>query len=71
MGLNVNLCHMLGVTKTTVCPKCKAVIETQFADYDIECGNPNPKPGQWALHVYCDKCEHEFNFKFTVRPALI
>lgn len=71
MGLNVNLCQMLGVPDQTMCPRCKEMIITDFSDYDIECGNPNPSTGKWALHVYCSNCEHEFNFEFTVRPALI
>ena len=67
MGLNVDLTQMLGVPKKLACPKCNHKIDTMFADYDIEAGDPNPKKGRWVLDVWCDECDHEFEYKFEVR----
>jgi len=67
MGLNVDLCQMLGVPKKICCPKCGKTDKSGFADYDIECGSPNPKPGVWRLHCYCNKCEHEWTHEVFVR----
>lgn len=66
MGLNVDLVQMLGVSDVCVCPACKQVTRTGYDDYDIECGNPNPSPGQWQLSTYCRQCEHEWKQPFRV-----
>ena len=61
MGLNVDLTQMLGAPSVVSCPRCNADVATNFDDYDIECGNPNPSKQAWSLHVYCDSCELEFS----------
>ena len=66
MGLNVDLTQMLGAPSVVSCPRCKADVATNFDDYDIECGNPNPSKQVWSLHVYCDSCELEFQYEFTI-----
>jgi len=70
MGLNVDLIQMLGTPKLVACPRCKAQVETGFDDYDIECGDPNQKVGEWKLRVYCDTCENDFFYEFTVRTEV-
>jgi hypothetical protein len=66
MGLNVDLTQMLGAPSVVSCPRCKTDVATNFDDYDIECGNPNPSKQAWSLHVYCDSCELEFQYEFTI-----
>ncbi len=66
MGLQLNLCKMLGVPDVVDCPKCGKEIRTRFEDYDFECGNPNPNMGEWVLDVYCSECEHEFKIPYYV-----
>jgi hypothetical protein len=66
MGLNVDLTLMLGVPKTIDCPFCKKPVETGWDDFDIECGDPNKKPGEWKLFVYCDLCERSWNEVFEI-----
>lgn len=70
MGLNVDLTKMFGIRNMAKCPKCGFETEQWFTDYDIECGNPNPKPGQWSLMCCCEKCEHEFKWNFKVSVDL-
>lgn len=67
MGLNVNLVDMLGVPDKVICPQCYRVVPSGFDDYDIECGHPNPFPGEWALQCYCAHCEHTWKRFFHVR----
>lgn len=66
MGNNVDLVKMLGLPKKLMCPECNKVSDSYFDDYDIDCGEPNPSPGQWTLRCYCQKCEYEWNYTFTV-----
>ena len=66
MGLNVDLTQMLGIPNKVRCPKCAHVFNGMFDDYDIECGNPNPAPGKWALSVYCPECENDFKVSFKL-----
>jgi hypothetical protein len=70
MGNNVNLCQMLNVPSSVRCPRCDHRAETFFDDYDIDCGNPNPKPGVWSLSMYCPKCEHDWKEAFKVTYTL-
>jgi hypothetical protein len=66
MGLNLDLCRSFGAPKRANCPKCGKTTKTRFDDYDIECGEPFPKPGLIHLTLYCEHCEHEQVFKATV-----
>jgi len=59
MGNNVDLCQMLNAPKKLNCQHCGVPVSTYFDDYDIECGNPNPAPGQWRLRYYCPRCEYD------------
>jgi hypothetical protein len=66
MGLNVDLTQMLGAPSVVSCPRCKADVATNFDDYDIECGNPNPSAAEWRLRCHCDDCELDFYYKMKV-----
>jgi hypothetical protein len=66
MGLNVDLCQMLGVPDTMVCPNCGKEIASNFDDYDIEGLDVNVGPGRWRLLCYCEHCEHEWKSDVTV-----
>ena len=65
MGLNVDLCQMLGLPKKVACPRCSATAG-RFDDYDIECGDPNPAPGVWELDCYCNNCEYTWTYRVKV-----
>lgn len=67
MGLNLNLNLMLGVPETTECPRCLKRFDNRYRDYDIECGQPNTKPGKWSLRNYCPFCEHKFIEYFQIK----
>lgn len=67
MGLNVDLVKMLGVPSIIICKKCNNSFDSQFDDYDIECGDPNPVPGFWQLSCYCPICEHTFKYSFYLQ----
>ena len=67
MGHNVDLIRMIGAPETLQCPNCKGSTKTDFDEYDIDCGDPNVEDGLWKCHVYCEKCEHEFNWKKTIK----
>ena len=66
MGLNLDLVRMLGVPKTLLCPQCGKDVETTFDDYDVECGAPNKRSGEWSLRVHCHECEHDFEHEFNL-----
>lgn len=66
MGLNINIRPMLDLPATVGCPNCKAPIDPQFEDYDIESPGLNPSPGIWKLYVHCEKCEHAYHFFYRV-----
>ena len=66
MGLNLDLTKMISVPNTLICPRCRRGIDTNFDDYDVECGNPNPSPGIWALDLYCNECDHEWTAYYEV-----
>jgi hypothetical protein len=68
MGLNLDLCRAFNAPRKLKCPKCGKTTKTRFNDYDIECGEPFPKPGHIALDAYCEHCEAEFPWKATVVP---
>ena len=66
MGLNVDLCQMLGVPEEVECPRCRRTVSTNFDDYDIECGHPNDERGIWVLSMYCSECEHEWEIEYRI-----
>ena len=66
MGHNVDLVRMLGVPEKVSCERCTTQIDSWFNDYDIDCGNPNPRPGVWCLSVYCEECDYSFDYRFSV-----
>jgi len=68
MGLNLDLCRSFGAPRKLKCPKCGKMTKTRFEDYDIECGEPFPKPGLVNLTAYCEHCETGFVWKATVIP---
>ena len=67
MGTNLDLRHMLALSETVECPKCHNLTPSEFDDYDIECGNPNPEPGLWSLDCCCHICAHRFKFEGRVK----
>jgi hypothetical protein len=67
VGNNLDLCHMLGAPNEFVCPNCNKTVPTWFDDYDIDCGNVNPEPAVWVLTACCRECEHEWEWKLTIR----
>jgi hypothetical protein len=69
MGLQVNLAKMLGLNTRSVCPKCKKISNNRLNDFDLECGNPNPKSGVWKLDFYCIHCDHEWSIKYKLSPT--
>jgi hypothetical protein len=66
MGMNVDLTHMLNLPTELPCPRCHEKVDTTFDDYDIECGKPNPSPGNWELRVWCEHCDFEWKYRFSV-----
>jgi len=67
MGLNLNLCWMLGVPEDVVCPRCRRPSPSYFNDYDIQWGDPNPNPGEWRLRCWCDACDEGWGYDFTAQ----
>lgn len=67
MGLQIDIAKLLGLKKTSQCPKCKKTHKNYFEDYDIECGEPNPKPGMVVLDNCCPYCEHSYKTTFIVK----
>jgi hypothetical protein len=67
MGHNLDLTRMLGAPSVWTCPRCGEVQGTGFDDYDVECGNPNPRPGVWALDLYCYECDLEHTHNAAVK----
>jgi len=66
MGLNLDLAEMLGLPEEVTCPKCRRKTPSYLDDYDIECGNPFPEPGRFSFSMYCQHCDHEWQFTGTV-----
>jgi len=66
MGRNRDLCEIFGIPEELKCPHCKEITNTDFEEYDIDCGKINDLSGNWNLDVQCDKCDHDFKFKFKV-----
>jgi hypothetical protein len=66
MGLNLDLTMMLDVPRTSTCTNCNKSFDNNYDVYDIECGFPNNKRGQWKLHNYCPFCETEFYEYFVI-----
>jgi len=69
MGHNVNLCEMVGAPAELECPKCGDVADSWFDDYDIDCRNANPAPGQWRLMAHCAECEHKWTHEMALVPV--
>ena len=67
MGLNVNLEKMLRLSDEMHCKKCGHYFDSGLKNYDIECGNPNPKRGIWRLDFHCPKCEHDFTVEYEIQ----
>lgn len=67
MGRNIDMNQIFGLPETIKCERCRKPIENYCDEYDIDCGEPNPAPGQWELDIYCNECEHEFKYKFEVK----
>lgn len=67
MGLQRDLCRDFKAPKTLKCPKCSKKTTTLFNDYDIECGEPFPKPGKIELTAYCQHCEAEILWRATIQ----
>lgn len=67
MGLNLNLCHMLGVPTEKQCPACGNIEETTFTCYDVDYPECNPEPGKWVLDQACSECKHEWTDTFCCR----
>jgi hypothetical protein len=66
MGLNLNLCHMLGLPEETACPACGETTGTGFEDCDVEAPRVNPEPRVWSFQLYCPHCEHEWRAGYLV-----
>jgi len=66
MGDNKNLVKMFNAPDSVRCPKCKKYVESNFDDYDIECGNPMIGFGRWELDCYCEFCDENFEWKVQV-----
>ena len=67
MGHNLDLQKMLGVPDRDQCPRCKELVWTYFDDYDIDCGDPNPRRGFWRLTCYCASCDESWATEYTVK----
>lgn len=66
MGIQWDLCGMLGAPSEMTCPNCGKLSQTMFDDYDVDAGGWNPEPGHFALDCYCPHCEHEWFWKCRV-----
>lgn len=66
MGLQMNLCQLLGAPTEVQCPECGAPQQTYWNDYDVECCGFNPAPGKVVLGMYCEECEHEWKTSYQV-----
>lgn len=58
MGNNLDLSQMLAAPEEITCPRCLRTVSTDLDDYDIDCGSPNPGPGEWLLRMSCPVCGH-------------
>lgn len=70
MGLQVNLEKMLNLPSAVECPHCHKAINDPFQDFDLECGDPNPKKGHWKFLMYCHECEKNFYVKAYISPIV-
>lgn len=71
MGLNVDLCHMLGLASEMQCPSCTNLSPTPFGNYDIETPGTNPEPGKWVLLWACSNCDREWHYQFKIDQKYI
>jgi len=62
MGNNLDLVSLLGLPKTVICPRHKGPIDSNFDDYDVECGEPSAEKncGLLTLDCYCHECDLAF-----------
>lgn len=62
MGNNIDLVWLLGLPIRTNCKRCQARIQTNFEDYDIDCGkiSADDNSGYLVLKVQCHECDYEF-----------
>lgn len=54
MGLQLDLCSMLGIPNTCQCPTCHNTLDLYFDDFDLESSNSIPSPGTINLTIDCD-----------------
>lgn len=67
MGHNVDFVELLGLPNKTSCHTCGRTIDTNFDDYDIDCGDPTAKTNdKLTLDCYCHHCKHDFKMVFDV-----
>jgi hypothetical protein len=66
MGMNMNLCDLLGVPDELNCPKCKETISTYFDDYDIDFAGCY-SGGKWRLRVHCPECDCSWKYCFKIK----
>jgi len=67
MGNNLDLCQMLGAPADLKCPRCRRLTSSFFDDYDVDCGDPNPRSGVWELQVQCTECGHNWECHMDVK----
>ncbi len=63
MGLNLNLCSILGLPENCACPKCNESVYLWFDDFDIKGGSGNPEPGVFCIETQCEHCNNTIIFK--------
>lgn len=65
MGHNIDLVDLLALPKKWKCDKCNSYINTNFEDYDIDCGNPeaSKNEGFLTLDIYCEDCDERTEIK--------
>ncbi len=71
MGDNRDLTWELGLPKEVKCIQCGKTIDTQYDDYDVDCGSPNLKRGVWVLRNWCPDCFVTWFETFELNPKKI
>lgn len=66
MGHNIDLQELMGLPSHIICPKCHKEIETDFDEYDIDCGTPFSDDDVMTLDIQCFECEHEIEYKVKI-----
>ena len=68
MGANVNLQALIGLPKTSTCPKCKWMFYNLYDDFDIESGDiASGRDGNLEIFNYCERCKIDFVDRFEVK----